>query len=508
VRLLLISFITFNILVGSVNAERNLNSEYCSDSKAEFVVFILKGNDDWVKKTKKCQIAKTDSATWCRYTEFKRNCPVICESCPSLPCEDKTGTVVIPPKDKIRDCQAIYPQFLCKKYEYAMHCPVTCNFCPYTPTPTHSPLPSATSNPTILTPTATTRFTKTDESSGLVVGGKFGSQVTTASSGKGIFIAEYQGANTLDVYEYETDQYRLVTKYDNFANDGYENTTNTELATTEDGNNVICAYTTIKDRGKVVILHRTGGGDRWKVRGQIFFNSFKSEDKLPRLSADISDDGNTIMVADHNAVHVYDYITSRNKNKWKPRVRNGLAFDEKILTVSMTPNGLVVAISFLLSVGTIKLYEWEEMKWKQFGRIKPRDGGELGPFTTMQFAGNRLFTGMSSAFEGAGAIYVYDMASDINSETDVGTMIMKGTKTGDKVGRKLSVSLDGKFVAWASESRAGVVEWDKGKWLVQDALTFSRKPRVALDSSAKYLAVGLPFANRNKGKLEIFKRST
>jgi len=388
-----------------------------------------------------------------------------------------------------------------------MHCPVTCNFCPYTPTRT--PLPSATSKPTMITPTTTTRFTKTDESSGLVADGKFGSQVATASSGKGIFIAEYRKANTLDVYKYETGgQYKLVTTYDNFANNGYERTTNTELATTEDGNNVICAYTTIKDRGKVVILHRTGGGDRWKVRGQIFFNSFKSEDKLPRLSADISDDGNTIMVADHNAVHVYDYITSRNKNKWKPRVRNGLAFDEKILTVSMTPNGLVVAISFLLSVGTIKLYEWEEMKWKQFGRIKPRDGGELGPFTTMQFAGNRLFTGMSSAFEGAGAIYVYDMASDINSETDVGTMIMKGTKTGDKVGRKLSVSLDGKFVAWASESRAGVVEWDKGKWLVQDALTFSRKPRVALDSSAKYLAVGLPFANRNKGKLEIFKRST
>jgi len=52
-----------------------------------------------------------------------------------------------------------------------------------------------------------------------------------------------------------------------------------------------------------------------------FFNSSKSEDKLPNLSVDISDDGNTIMVSGHNAVHVYDYIVSRNK--WKLRVRNG-----------------------------------------------------------------------------------------------------------------------------------------------------------------------------------------
>jgi len=109
---------------------------------------------------------------------------------------------------------------------------------------------------------------------------------------------------------------------------------------------------------------------------------------------------------------------------------------------------------------------------------------------------------MSNAFEGAGTIYVYDMTSDIKSETGVGTMtksweslIMKGTKTGYKVGRQLYVLLDGKFVAWTSESHAGVVEWDKGKWLVQDALKFSRRPRVALDSSVKYLAMGLPFAN-------------
>jgi len=44
---------------------------------------------------------------------------------------------------------------------------------------------------------------------------------------------------------------------------------------------------------------------------------------------------------------------------------------------------LVVAIYVLLSVGTIKLYKWEEMKWKKFGRIGPRDNSELGPFTTM-----------------------------------------------------------------------------------------------------------------------------
>jgi len=132
-----------------------------------------------------------------------------------------------------------------------MHCPVTCNFCPYTPTRT--PLPSATSKPTMITPTTTTRFTKTDESSGLVADGKFGSQVATASSGKGIFISEYQGANTLNVYGYKTGQYTLVTTYDNFANYGYENSTNKKLVTAEDGKNAICAYTTINNCGKVVI---------------------------------------------------------------------------------------------------------------------------------------------------------------------------------------------------------------------------------------------------------------
>ena len=396
---------------------------------------------------------------------------MICEACPSTPCKDQASIVKIPPNGKEKQA-----------------------FTPY---------------PTTLTPTTITSFTKIIEEYGAVEGARLGLQLATASSGDEIFITGKVG-NGIELYRYlkNTGQYSAVTKYDDYAKQTYKT-----LATSKDGKNLVYAYTTTDGRDKVEVWKRNGGGvGDWVARGVFFYIS---EYKITNLSVDISDNGKTIMVANHTEVYVYDYRW-RNQ-KWKLRGEKGIEFTKEsrrqVLNASMSPDGRVVAIS-LFSPGSIKLYKWKGRKWKRYGRIMALDKSELGFFSAMKFANTRLtlFAGISGAFQGAGAVYVYDLHTDATNFTNSWELrndgiVIKGNKTEDRVGRQLSVSGDGKFVAWASDSRAGIVEWNNGKWLSQDTLAFSMRPRVALDSNGKYLAVGLPFDGAGVGKLEIFERS-
>jgi len=486
--------------------------EYCIDSESEFNAWVINRDQEWVQETKTCKPAKINSTKWCEYSEFKRNCPVICDACPSTPCKDQDGIVKIPPKGKEKTCAVkFYVKELCKKYVFAMHCPVTCNFCPYT-----TLSPAVTPNPTTLTPTTITRFTKIIEEYGADAGGEFGLQVATASSGDEIFITENVG-NRIELYRYlkNTGQYSAVTRSDDFAKNF-----GAKLATSKDGKNLVYAYTTTDGRDKVEVWKRNDGGvGYWVARGNFFLSS---ENKINSLSVDISDNGKTIMVANNTEVYVYDYRWK--KQKWKLRGQKGIEFESRrqVLNASMSPDGLVVAIS-LFSPGSIKLYKWKERKWKRHGHIMALDKSELGFFSAIKFANTRftIVVGVSGAFQSAGAVYVYDLHTKFDKDPETGVetnftnswelrndgIVIKGNKKGDRVGRRLSVSGDGKFVAWASNSRAGIVEWIKGKWLSQDALAFSKRPRVALDSNGKYLAVGLPYDDTNVGKLEIFERS-
>jgi len=152
VRVLLTSFIALSILEVFVTAE--LSDEYCIDSEYEFNAWVSKGDLKWAQETKTCDLAN-NRTKWCNVSEFKRNCPVICGTCLSTPCEDQVGEVTIPPKGKKKTCGATYWEVLCEKYEFAKHCPVTCNFCPYT-----TLSPAVAPSRTTLTPTFTNKQKK------------------------------------------------------------------------------------------------------------------------------------------------------------------------------------------------------------------------------------------------------------------------------------------------------------------------------------------------------------
>jgi len=98
VRVLLTSFIALSILEVFVTAE--LSDEYCIDSESEFNAWVIQGDLKWAQETKTCELAMINRTKWCKVSEFKRNCPVICRACPSTPCEDQDGEVTIPPKGK------------------------------------------------------------------------------------------------------------------------------------------------------------------------------------------------------------------------------------------------------------------------------------------------------------------------------------------------------------------------------------------------------------------------
>jgi len=268
---------------------------------------------------------------------------------------------------------------------------------------------------------------------------------------------------------------------------------NLVMETSGDGRYIIVAYNKYEstDLGRVEVYHKDSAS--W-VRKKL--SRAESNESAYGKSLAISDDGNIILIATNSSVRVFDFVS----NAWRPEI----SITSNVIDTSMTPDGNIVAISED-APSKIHTYKWSNGNWNQYGDTISQSS-QVDRLEIVD-DGNMLFAASSEKFGLSGVIRVFDLkAGNINANINSTTSnthtdetwemrdnwVIRGTEKDDRLGRELSVSRDGKFVAWASNSKAGTLKWTGSKWQDEGVLIYSLEPKVALDPEGANLAVGLP----------------
>lgn len=483
---LLLVLIIFNDLPCSVTAEHDDDEEEepspnqgCMNSETAFFVPI-RIDKEWVQVMMGCEEAEQDNNICISLHGFKRNCPITCNSCPDT-CEDQQSPVGIKGEDlECSDARAVQ---YCEKWRFAHHCPVTCNFCPSL-APTVSPAP-----------TPVYGFVKIDEEGGSHRRGYLGHSIAMASHGQKTFVAELNRdsvISSVDILEYSGSKKMLLE--DVVANlDQVSRATQMEVSS--NGENIIMTFEL--DKKGMVEVYRLDGSI-WRLR-RIFSSSLDTDFTFGR-ALDISADGNTILIASKSSVLVFDFNTKSFRADFPYDAMGDVAH------ASMTQDGKFVAVSKSTPSSSITVYEWSNNgDWNQCGgNILSLISSAKGRYGVVKIVdgGRTLFASTTEMFGYRGAVRVFDLrvigrSKVWNLREEGNGFVIKGKKRADTLGRDLSISRDGKFVAWASKSKAGVLRWTGSEWQDEGILVKSKMARVALDPDGLHLVLGLPFETAN-----------
>jgi len=457
----------FNALQGLVTAwqeeEESFPMRGCVDSKIEFPVW---------NSMRTCSDAEENSVK-CNHHAFKRYCPVICDSCPDA-CEDQPF------------CDDHNPDEFCKKFWYARDCAVTCDFCP--------PVERG--------------FVKIDEREGLSEDSHIGLAITMSSDSQNVFVAgtnaEKESAEILEYSGVENTLEPIII--------GLDSRNKMVLDTSSDGKHLAVAFRLFDpDKlGRVEVYRKHNA--IWDRKAVFYANSTIYGDFKFGQALRISDNGQILLIAMKSSVRVYDF----DRMDWRPDVPIPASFAHpaRVADASMTSDGNFVVVSTTVR-SSIRAYRWSGENWTQHGdKISPLKGQALALFDRVRIVddGETIFAASSRLFSLRGAIRVFDLMVD-GTDTERSwksrkRLLIKGISNDDRLGRELSISRDGRFVAWASNSRVGVLHWTGYNWQDEDVLSKTHYPTITMDPGGNYLAVGLPDAKcklSDAGKIFVYK---
>ena len=168
---------------------------------------------------------------------------------------------------------------------------------------------------------------------------------------------------------------------------------------------------------------------------------------------------------------MYDF----NELGWRPNIP--ILRNVAVVDATMTSDGNIVAV-YTTEPSTINVYKWSDKNWEQHGdEITTSVNEAVGLFDNIILAddGKKIFAASSRLHLLRGAIHVFDLQEGNISANTTNTTnstngpwrsqeVIRGTDKGDRLGRDMSISRDGQFVAWASKGKVGALKWTGYNW--------------------------------------------
>jgi len=230
---------------------------------------------------------------------------------------------------------------------------------------------------------------------------------------------------------------------------------------------------------------------------------------------DISGDGRSIIVGVYleNDAIGYARVFDIDSSGWKKR-GGDLVGDNKTafgFSVAMSSNGDLVAIG--ASKGSyIEVHQWASDQWSLLGsRIQGSSGTNFGNSVALSWKDEVVLAiGANHENDGAGAVYVYEW-KELTSEWCLrgNDAAIYGSDTSQFLGGRISLSEDGKTIAYNSQSKVGILGWDGTMWREQGQISAEGPTSVSLSGDGKILAIGRPHDSTidfRAGATSIFRR--
>jgi hypothetical protein len=211
----------------------------------------------------------------------------------------------------------------------------------------------------------------------------------------------------------------------------------------------------------------------WKQLGNTLKGTSLNSNDLYGVSVSLTASGDRLAVGaslddtvfgiDTGSACVYDYnISTDTWDVVGERIDGGLEFMQSGTTVTISPNGKLVAIAskyFQSSTGQVQIYSYiddnghKSKKWTRVGEsitgLSILD--YFGSSVAMSYDGTRVAIGGpyygTGKLTNAGHVQVFDYDPVLNSWVKVGSNDIIGLKSGDLLGSSVSLSYDGNILA-------------------------------------------------------------
>ena len=233
-------------------------------------------------------------------------------------------------------------------------------------------------------------------------------------------------------------------------------------------------------------------------------------------SVAMSSDGKRIAVgamnhsSDDGEVRVYDNV----EGQWTqvgPSIP-GAANERFGQSISISSDGMRVAVGAAFGTETIKVYEYSNATWNKIFEASGVSGDQFGKVISISSDGKRVASGAISDTTNTGYVRVYD----INSETLL--IQLAGTSTNEYFGSSVSLNSDGtRLAVGADQYQNGngyvkIYRESEGSWSSLGQISGDSNGdrfgyAVSISSNGNRVAIGAYLHSSNRGHVRIYEYS-